>query len=67
MRLTPPAAPSASAAESDPGPYPKIELGEPIQAVGPAGSVLFAHYLLGVCSPWSCWRRWSLSVRVQMP
>lgn len=29
------------------GPYPKIELGEPVQALGPAGSVLFAHYLLG--------------------
>ena len=28
------------------GPYPKIELGESIQASGPAGSVLFAHYLL---------------------
>ncbi len=28
------------------GPYPEIELGEPVQAVGPAGSVLFAHYLL---------------------
>ncbi|MGW0711255.1 phytanoyl-CoA dioxygenase family protein [Streptomyces sp. NPDC002643] len=32
--------------EMNPGPYPKIELGEPMQAVGPAGSVLFAHYLL---------------------
>ncbi|MGW2998736.1 phytanoyl-CoA dioxygenase family protein [Streptomyces sp. NPDC001155] len=32
--------------EMDPGPYPKIELGEPTQAVGSAGSVLFAHYLL---------------------
>jgi hypothetical protein len=30
-----------------PGPYPKVELGEPTQATGPAGSVLFAHYLLG--------------------
>jgi hypothetical protein len=30
----------------NPGPYPKIELGEPIQASGSAGSVLFAHYLL---------------------
>lgn len=29
-----------------PGPYPGIELGEPVQAVGPVGSVLFAHYLL---------------------
>jgi hypothetical protein len=28
-------------------PYPKIELGEQVQATGPAGSVLFAHYLLG--------------------
>lgn len=32
--------------EMSPGPYPKIQLGEPTQAVGPAGSVLFAHYLL---------------------
>ncbi|WP_413115929.1 phytanoyl-CoA dioxygenase family protein [Streptomyces sp. CY1] len=32
--------------EMNPGPYPKIELGEPTQAVGSAGSVLFAHYLL---------------------
>ena len=32
--------------EMNPGPYPKIELGEPVQATGPAGSVLFAHYLL---------------------
>ena len=32
--------------EMNPGPYPEIELGEPTQAVGPAGSVLFAHYLL---------------------
>lgn len=32
--------------ELGPGPYPKIELGEPAQAMGPAGSVLFAHYLL---------------------
>ncbi|HEY7433373.1 MAG TPA: phytanoyl-CoA dioxygenase family protein [Streptosporangiaceae bacterium] len=32
--------------EMNPGPYPKIELGQPIQATGPAGSVLFAHYLL---------------------
>jgi hypothetical protein len=29
------------------GPYPKIELGDPVQALGAAGSVLFAHYLLG--------------------
>jgi hypothetical protein len=28
-------------------PYPKIELGEQIQTFGTAGSVLFAHYLLG--------------------
>jgi hypothetical protein len=32
--------------EMNPGPYPKIPLGDPIQATGPAGSVLFAHYLL---------------------
>ena len=30
-----------------PGPYPPIELGEPQQVTGPAGSVLLAHYLLG--------------------
>lgn len=29
------------------GSYPPVELGEPVQATGPAGSVLFAHYLLG--------------------
>ncbi|SEG52746.1 Phytanoyl-CoA dioxygenase (PhyH) [Actinacidiphila yanglinensis] len=29
-----------------PGPYPRIELGDPVQVVGPAGSVLLAHYLL---------------------
>jgi hypothetical protein len=29
-----------------PTPYPQIELGEPLQATGPVGSVLFAHYLL---------------------
>lgn len=29
-----------------PGPYPKVELGDPVQAVGPAGSVILAHYLL---------------------
>jgi hypothetical protein len=28
------------------GRTPEIELGEPAQAVGPVGSVLFAHYLL---------------------
>jgi len=33
--------------EMRPGPYPNVELGEPVQATGPAGSVLFAHYLLG--------------------
>jgi len=32
--------------ELDPGPYPRVPLGEPAQAVGPAGAVLFAHYLL---------------------
>ncbi|MFE2429431.1 phytanoyl-CoA dioxygenase family protein [Streptomyces sp. NPDC059373] len=32
--------------DMNPGPYPKVELGRPIQASGPAGSVLFAHYLL---------------------
>jgi len=32
--------------EMNPGPYPDIDLGDPIQAMGPAGSVLFAHYLL---------------------
>ena len=32
--------------EMNAGPYPKIELGEPAQATGPAGSVLLAHYLL---------------------
>jgi hypothetical protein len=32
--------------EMNPGPYPKIDLGTPVQATGPAGSVLFAHYLL---------------------
>ena len=29
-----------------PGSYPPIDLGEPVQATGDAGSVLFAHYLL---------------------
>ena len=29
-----------------PGPYPRVDLGTPTQAVGPAGSLLFAHYLL---------------------
>jgi hypothetical protein len=32
--------------EMNPGPYPAIELGQPEQATGPAGSVLLAHYLL---------------------
>ena len=32
--------------EMNPGPYPRIDLGEPVQAVGRAGSVLLAHYLL---------------------
>jgi phytanoyl-CoA dioxygenase PhyH len=32
--------------DMNPGPYPKIDLGEPTQAVGATGSVLFAHYLL---------------------
>ncbi|HEY3559170.1 MAG TPA: phytanoyl-CoA dioxygenase family protein [Kribbella sp.] len=32
--------------EMNPGPYPDIPLGDPIQVTGPAGSVLFAHYLL---------------------
>jgi Phytanoyl-CoA dioxygenase (PhyH) len=31
----------------NPGPYPTIDLGSPVQVSGPAGSVLFAHYLLG--------------------
>jgi hypothetical protein len=29
-----------------PDPYPPISLGSPVQVTGPAGSVLFAHYLL---------------------
>ncbi|MEU8225182.1 phytanoyl-CoA dioxygenase family protein [Kribbella sp. NPDC048915] len=32
--------------EMNPGPYPDVPLGDPIQVTGPAGSVLFAHYLL---------------------
>lgn len=32
--------------EMNPGPYPDVPLGDPIQATGPAGSILFAHYLL---------------------
>ena len=34
-------------ADTSGAPYPKIELGEQIQTFGTAGSVLFAHYLLG--------------------
>lgn len=30
----------------NPGPYPPVELGDPVQVTGPAGSMLFAHYLL---------------------
>ncbi len=33
--------------EMNPGPYPKIDLGSPIQVTGAASSILFAHYLLG--------------------
>ena len=33
-------------ADMNDGPYPRIELGTPMQATGTAGSVLFAHYLL---------------------
>jgi hypothetical protein len=32
--------------ELGPGPYPRVDLGAPTQAVGPPGSLLFAHYLL---------------------
>lgn len=32
--------------EMNPGPYPKVDLGDPVQVTGTAGSVLFAHYLL---------------------
>lgn len=32
--------------ELGPGPYPQVDLGEPTQAIGKAGSVLFAHFLL---------------------
>jgi hypothetical protein len=32
--------------ELEAGPYPRVQLGAPAQATGPAGSVLFAHYLL---------------------
>ena len=30
-----------------PEPYAPVDLGEPVQLTGPAGSALFAHYLLG--------------------
>ncbi len=30
-----------------PEPYAPVNLGEPVQVTGPAGSVVFAHYLLG--------------------
>jgi hypothetical protein len=33
-------------AERYAGPYPPVEIGDPVQVTGPAGSVLFAHYLL---------------------
>ena len=33
--------------DMSPGPYPKVPLGDPLQVTGAAGSVLFAHYLLG--------------------
>jgi hypothetical protein len=33
--------------QMNPGPYPAIDLGEPEQATGSAGSVILAHYLLG--------------------
>ncbi len=33
--------------EMNPGPYPNIDIGSPVQVSGTAGSVLFAHYLLG--------------------
>jgi Phytanoyl-CoA dioxygenase (PhyH) len=36
-----------SLARLAPEPYPPLELGEPQQVTGPAGSVLLAHYLLG--------------------
>ena len=32
--------------ELETGPYPRVELGTPMQATGPVGSVMFAHYLL---------------------
>jgi hypothetical protein len=40
------AAALASVAQRYAGPYPPVELGDPVQVTGPAGSVLFAHYLL---------------------
>lgn len=33
-------------AERYAGPYPPVEIGDPVQVTGAAGSVLFAHYLL---------------------
>ncbi|MFI7066957.1 phytanoyl-CoA dioxygenase family protein [Kribbella sp. NPDC050124] len=33
--------------EMNDGPYPEIDLDSPVQVSGPAGSILFAHYLLG--------------------
>ena len=30
-----------------PEPYPAVDLGDPVQLTGPAGSVVLAHYLLG--------------------
>jgi hypothetical protein len=37
----------ARVAELSPGPYPPVELGDPVQVTGTAGSVVLAHYLLG--------------------
>jgi len=36
----------AGVADRYAGPYPPVELGDPVQITGAAGSVLFAHYLL---------------------
>jgi hypothetical protein len=36
----------AGVADRYAGPYPPVELGDPVQVTGAAGSVLFAHYLL---------------------
>jgi hypothetical protein len=52
------------------GPYPPIELGEPVQVTGPAGSVLFAHYLLahntgGYDAPAGSGRRETIYYRLQ--